>query len=400
MILSKPHKILGMSDFTMMPTGYGNQTRNIFKRLAKEPEFECLVMGCGYLGMSCWLDHEKNLLMQSPQDNCYKLLHGGYQPYGQDRLAEYFETYKPDVFWWLLDSFMVQYLINFNIHPIKSIGYFPSDGEPLVPVGIPVLKKMDYVVAMSKFGQAQALDEGVEKVRYIPHGVQLEHYHPLDKDACRARWSQRLGVDLRNKFIVGSVNRNQGRKALPELMRSFAVFAKANKDALLLFHCNPYDPASWGNLPELAKMLKIDEQVVYTGKGLGDGVGEPELAELYNCFDVHGSSTTGEGFGITTLEASACGIPNVITDCTTTNELVVEPDAGWGISVRDQQLGTYNVWRFFVDREKMAETFQYAKDNPSEVKRKSQNGLNFVRQFGWDTVYPLWKKLFQEVVEA
>ena len=401
----KDYKIMGLSDYTMMPTGYSNQTRNIFKRLAREPEFETFLIGCGYLGMKSWVDHETGGATQTPRTDCPTLLHGGQASYAQDVLPKYFGMFRPDIFWWLLDSFMVQYFVpnqyhpGVEFHPIKTIAYVPSDGEPFVPVGLPVLKRMDHVVAMSKFCQAQLCDEGINNPRYIPHGIQLEHYHPVDKEQARLNWSKRLNRELRGKFIVGSVNRNQGRKNLAELMRVFASFAKDKPDVLLLFHCDPYDRASGNDLLALARWLRIDDKIVFTGHGMLDGIHESELAELYSCFDVHGSTTTGEGFGITTLEAMACGVPSIITDCTTTKELVTDPDAGWGAKVGWTLVGTYNVLRFMVDPVDFQAKLQYAYDNPSEIKRKAQNWLKFVRGFGWDKIYPLWRDVFKEVAE-
>ncbi len=402
----KDYRIMGMSDFTMLPTGYANQTRNIFKRLAREPEFETFLIGCGYHGMKVSIDHDSNQVSQTLTQDRPLLLHGGQSAYGQQVLTKYFGAFRPDIFWWLLDSFMVRYFVpdDFNpgvdFHPIKTIAYVPSDGEPFVPVGIPVLKRMDYVVAMSKYCHAQLCDEGIDNPLYIPHGIQLEHFRPRNKEEVRLKWGQRLGRDLRGKFIVGSVNRNQGRKNLAELLRAFAIFAKNKPDALLLMHCDPYDQAAGNDLPYLARTLHIEDKILFTGHGLVDGIAENELAELYSCFDVQGSATTGEGFGITTMEAMACGVPSIITDCTTTKELVLDSDAGWGAKVGNTLLGSFNVLRFMVDTVDLADKMQYAYDNPSEVRAKAQNGLEFVRQFGWDKVYPQWRKMFLEVAQS
>lgn len=38
------------------------------------------------------------------------------------------------------------------------------------------------------------------------------------------------------------------------------------------------------------------------------------MAETYNCFDLNVSTTQGEGFGLTTLESMACGVPQILPD--------------------------------------------------------------------------------------
>ncbi|NCQ29488.1 MAG: glycosyltransferase family 4 protein, partial [Armatimonadetes bacterium] len=43
---------------------------------------------------------------------------------------------------------------------------------------------------------------------------------------------------------------------------------------------------------------------------------------IYNLFDVMVLPTMGEGFGLQFLEAMACGIPVVATDCSAVTELL------------------------------------------------------------------------------
>lgn len=38
------------------------------------------------------------------------------------------------------------------------------------------------------------------------------------------------------------------------------------------------------------------------------------MRDTYNCFDVQVSTTQGEGFGLTTLEGMACGVPQIVPD--------------------------------------------------------------------------------------
>ena len=48
-----------------------------------------------------------------------------------------------------------------------------------------------------------------------------------------------------------------------------------------------------------------------------------ELAELDNLSDLRVSATAGEGFGVISLEAMACGTPTLITDYATSSELLL-----------------------------------------------------------------------------
>jgi len=43
-------------------------------------------------------------------------------------------------------------------------------------------------------------------------------------------------------------------------------------------------------------------------------VSEEELANTYSCFDVQVSTSQGEGWGLTTMEGMACGIPQIVPE--------------------------------------------------------------------------------------
>jgi glycosyltransferase involved in cell wall biosynthesis len=58
----------------------------------------------------------------------------------------------------------------------------------------------------------------------------------------------------------------------------------------------------------------------------GEAPTEEEMVDIYNMMDVFALPTAGEGFGIPTLEALACGKPVVITNYTTSYELIKAED--------------------------------------------------------------------------
>jgi glycosyltransferase involved in cell wall biosynthesis len=52
------------------------------------------------------------------------------------------------------------------------------------------------------------------------------------------------------------------------------------------------------------------------------------MAKIYNAMDVLLNPAMGEGFGITVLEAQACGVPAIVTDFTAMREVC---GAGWHV---------------------------------------------------------------------
>ncbi|MFB6089003.1 MAG: LAGLIDADG family homing endonuclease [Candidatus Aenigmatarchaeota archaeon] len=294
------YKILVLSDSPFFYTGYATQCKEIFKRLALREEWEVYYIGLGFGGvpvenptLNYGLERNQKELESLP----FTVIPGNYPPrhqiekYGFNELRKWVPIINPDLIFILCDTFMVPHLYQQRKYwaPSKMIMYFPSDGVPLPhPHGPKVLNAVDYRVAMSKFGKKVAEDEGVPDVKYIPHGVDTAVFKPIeDKISLREKWSNMLGVDLQNKFIVGWVGKNQPRKALPDFLKALKEFEKDKEDVLALMHCNPNAPGGHP-LMELAKKYGVDHCVKFTGHM---SFGRDQLAELYNLFNVNLSLT-------------------------------------------------------------------------------------------------------------
>lgn len=393
------YRILGMSDSPNVITGYANQSRELFTRLQEDPQFELYFLGMQFAGQPTdYLKMENGPLLK------FKMLPVGMRQFGEDSLPAYVKKYSPDLIWCLLDTFMVQWMINYDWSPAKFLMYFPSDGFPLPANSDKLLRKANYRVAMSKFAQAQAIDAGLD-CDYVPHGVNTNVFYPLNekqKELTRAKWSQRLGIDLQNKFVIGAVGRMQGRKFHPELFKAVEKFAKDKNDVVLLMHCDPNDPANPGlNLEHLLHLRKINHLTRFTGMSFTNGFCEEELRELYSLFDVHALTTSGEGWGIPTIEAMACEVPNIITDFTTTKEIVTDNNAGIPVPLKTTITGTYDVERGIVDVEKFTEALQKLYDDENLKKELGQNGRKAcLKLYDWEkVVYPAWHAELKKVLE-
>jgi len=145
----------------------------------------------------------------------------------------------------------------------------------------------------------------------------------------------------------------------------------------------------------------IMNRVIYTGMKYFKGVQHREMNEIYNLMDVFFLSTSGEGFGIPTIEAAACGVPSVVTDYTTTHELLIEDgQCGIPVPVVAEIIGSWGVERGVMDIVKAAEALKHIRDNPEVGKAMGKVGVKKVKKiYTWDTVGDQWNKLLREVVE-
>lgn len=388
-------KIIWLSDSPLTVTGYATISWNICNKLV-EAGHEVFFIGHNYVGQTL----PPGTTFQDGTKLKFTLVSGGPQPYGQAILTPYIKKIQPDIFCILLDTFMLfPWILNMDFAPAKSIFYYPSDGGGGMPLNCDnILKKMNCAVAMSKFGQRQVKEVHGLDTNYIPHAVNTDIYFPVDKiekEKMRAQWG------LQDKFVVGVVARNQGRKMLDRTIKSFTLFAKNNPDAVLFMHTDPYDVAAPFNILELINRYKIQNRVIFSGMRFWDGFDYKKMNEVYNVMDVFFLSTSGEGFGVPIIEAMACEVPAIVTDYTTTQELLIEDgECGIPIPISSELTGSWNVERAIMDDIKCVEILQRLHDDKELREKLGKEGKIKVDKFyDWDVVGREWVKLIGDMIK-
>jgi len=410
-------KIMLLSDSVLTPTGFANITRELCKRLSQMPEFEVYHVAWNSNGVNL-VPPIKTGDLGATEDLNFTILSGGRKPYAEDVLPEYFAKYQPDIFWVLLDSFMLYpWIIPMSFAPAKSIMYYPSDGN-YFPTGCEnVLKKFDVPVAMSKFAQNQLTDGYNVMSEYIPHATNPNLFYPMsteEKRKCKADF----GIP-EDAFVFGDVTRNQGRKMVGLEVMAFGEFMKRNPDAnaYLLLWTDFQDQAGHSDLMNLARRYNVEHRIL--GKGamkFYQGAPTSKMNSIYNAMDVKISTSTGEGFGITTIEAMAAEIPIIMTDYTTTAELLDYPYAapsaqqelqigkcGIGVPIAAEIPGTWDVYRGFVNLEEFVDAMKMLYNQADTRKQMGAAGRQRVLDnYTWDGdkgIINKWVALFKKMVE-
>jgi len=415
----KKIKILIMSDSPLTCTGFATISRNIANKLPKD-KFIVEYIGHNYLGQT--------LLPGTTFEDGTKLdftLHGaGMQHYCADVIEPLLKKLKPDIYFCLLDSFMLMQAgyLNKDLSPGITIMYFPSDGGGNLPSGCEnILKKFHVSVAMARYGQRQAKDVHGLNTLYIPHAVDTKIYFPLSKEE-KEKLKAKYG--LSGKFVVGVVARNQGRKMLDRTFKAFYRFAKDKDDVILYLHCDPNDAAQVFNMSQLINRYGLNNKVVFTGMTFFNGFDYKQMNEVYNVMDIFFLSSSGEGWGVPLIECQACKVPPVATDYTTTHQ-ILEEDGKSGLKVKlagvpeapyskqdvinqhelDLALdngtitGSWTVERGIMDVQHAADQIQLLYDNPSLRKQLGEVGFAKVhRLYSWKVVMKSWIELFEKLV--
>jgi len=406
-------KILWLSDSTLTTTGFATISWNILNRL--KDEFECHALGHNMIGQTL-----KPGVIFEDNTKLDFYLHGtGGAKYSMNNISNKIRKYDIDIFGGLLDTFMLYEagFMQIDTSPAKTFFYYPSDGGGCLPRYCEnILQKIEVPIAMSKFARDQVHKIYGIKSEYIPHAYDTKCFYPLSstkKEVLRDKWQ------LRDKFVVGVVARNQGRKMLDRTIKAFSIFCKDRPDAILLMHTDPMDMAQVFDINTLIRRFNITNRVLFTGTSLFDPFTYKQMNEVYNLMDVFLLTTSGEGFGVPIVEAMGVGIPQLVTDYTTTKELVIdEIKTGESIKLVGETeecpyphtnevldgttTGSWDVERGFCSIYDCADklNLMYDKWKTSNLNIYIKNSLTKAKKYyTWEAVMPSWKKLLWRLYE-
>ena len=279
--------------------------------------------------------------------------------------------------------------------------YYPIDGENaeglLPPSWIDLLQEVDIPVAMSAYGQEVSARCGVN-ADVILHGVDLDVFSPpADRAAVKA------SLGLKDSFVVLSDSRNQPRKLLPRLLDVFARFSESRPDAVLHLHTDPDDEFasssyySYDVRADIAQ-LGLDGKVRFTpGFSMRPGEGLPieELARYYQAADVHLLASSGEGFGLPSLQAAAAGAVPLACAYSASRELV--EGHGEAIAVADWGETEFGIRRALIDVEDASAKLARLYDDRDELGLRSGDLDEFAEGLGWDDIVGEWDALLGSI---
>ena len=386
-------KILALSDSPTTCTGFATICSNIMTGMV-EKNWEVNYMGHNYLGQ----DLVPPITFEDGRTLNFKLQGAGREQYCKDMIVPRINKFNPDVFFIQLDTFMVfPWFMDLPLNRTRSVFYFPSDGAGGMPLGCEnILKKVNMPVAMAKFGQKQVKDLYNIDSEYIPHAIDEKNYYPLPLEE-REKLKAKYG--LTGRFVVGTVARNQGRKMMDLTFKAFAIFCKDKPDAVLFLHTDPQDAAAVFNMQELARRYNIANRVMFSGMTFFNGFSYKQMNEVYNVMDIFTLSTSGEGFGVPTIEAQACGIPVVIPNNTTGPELVLDDGKSGLLADSAASItGSWSVERDIPDINSLADCYSTLYHDKKKREAFGKVGRRkILESYTWENVNNQWDKLFTKL---
>lgn len=252
------------------------------------------------------------------------------------------------------------------------LAYLPIDGYES-PGSWDMLKTRVQRIAMSHHGQSAMPEAPV-----IWHGVDNNVFKPRDKKAAK----KALGFDP-ERFLVLRVDKNSTRKDYPSSWKALRPLLRKYPDIDVHFHCQPRPIDGYDLYAAMWNDGDIRDRVTFS-PNLGGflGWGDEQLATLYSAADLFISTSWGEGFGLTILEAMASGTAVIAGDHSAVSEVVgpggvLIPPAGRITVPMSQEQCLPDIGAFTREIEHLYQA--------GGVRRKlAAAGVEHSKQFSWD----------------
>jgi len=390
-------RISWYSNAPWVPGGYGVQTDLITQRLLRDGHPVAIASNYGLGGDS--IDY-----------NGIKVMPHGVGPASEDLAPlqmAWWMTRKPEGKGIGIMLYDVWPLQNVAWSEIPIAAWTPIDHANVTP-GVARFFSMEgkpkWPIAMSKFGKEKMLEAGMPEsmVMYSPHAVDTKTYKPTQSE-----FRKNLGIP-KDAHLTTIVAANKGlapiRKCFPEMISAWSQFAENHDDAYLYIHTEIYGLTEGVNIPRYLQMVGApDERVVFVDQfSYRQGMPQSYMAEAYSETDVFLSTSRGEGFGVPTIEAQACGAPVIVTDFTAQTELV---GPGWMVSARKEWDEFQQGWWGVPDVDEITQALEESyklKSSSGDSKDKRSKAVRFASEYDVEHVYktywgPIISRLEEEI---
>lgn len=269
-----------------------------------------------------------------------------------------------------------------NSHNIKIITTLHGTDITLTGLEIsflPTMKfsvqKSDGVTAVSEFlkTKTQSQYEITKDIKVIPNFINLDIYKKIENNETQCL-KERLAKNG-EKILVHTSN----FRALKRVDDAIRIFKKINDkmpSKLLLIGDGP----ERSKCEYLAKDLGIDHDVKFYGE-------QESFTEILSIADLFLMPSQSESFGLSALEAMACGVPVISSNAGGLPELNLHGETGYISEIGD------------ID--KMAEYALRLLEDPKRYKIFSENALDRAKNmFSADKIIPQYEKFYEEILSG
>jgi glycosyltransferase involved in cell wall biosynthesis len=208
------------------------------------------------------------------------------------------------------------------------------------------------IITVSPSTRAELEAKGLTDIAVAVNGVDPDRYRVLP------------GA-VRRPFLIAHVGRLMRYKNVDTLLRAFAILRRTLPEARLVIGGDGNHRAS---LEKLARDLSIAEAVEFRGF-----IGGEEKIRLYNEAAVFVNPSLKEGWGLTSIEANACGTPVVAADSPGLRDSVRHGETGLRVPP--------------LDAAAFAAAIASILESPETAARLRAGALEWAAAHGWERTY-------------
>ncbi|MDR6943180.1 glycosyltransferase family 4 protein [Mucilaginibacter pocheonensis] len=278
----------------------------------------------------------------------------------------------------------IPYVVTFHaLGYIRTIYQGSNDRFPPERVDIEkeVARKADYVIAECPQDRDDLLQHyqiEPEKIVIIPCGFSEREFYPINKGLARKFLNLQADVP-----VLLQLGRMVPRKGVDNVIKGIAKLKMLGKRARLVIVGGEADLDS---CPEIARLKKIAaegdilDDIHFAGRQ-----GRDKLKFYYAAADVFITTPWYEPFGITPLEAMACGTPVIGSNVGGIKYTVIDGETGALVNANDPDQLAEKINELAFDQDKLA--------------RLSMNAIKRVNQhFTWESVAHKMSSLYQKMI--
>lgn len=378
------------------PTGYGMQSNQVLNRMIRDGLDVAVLSNYGREGVNGYWDSDYGRVPEYAR---------GAEGYSQDvtplnhihhvgsvtaRKGE-----QPNCLITLYDTWVLR---GDKYKGLNVASWTPIDHNPVPPLVLEWCQRENVTpIAMSKWGQAELAKHGIQ-AEYVPHAVEPVFKPTWEIAGTPVRDYMGLTKD---NFVVGMnfANKASGaihRKAVAEAFLAFSIFAKNKPDAVLYLHTDMFGAYGGWKLADLltAVGLKKDQVIFCDQVQYRQSYPQDQLAALYTAMDVYLGISYGEGFGVGTIEAQACGTQVIVSNICASPELVGD---GWVVDCQPLWDEAQKSWFSIPNIPQTVAALEEAYKLP---RGKSEKAIEFAKGYGAEYVYqthwlPVLKKILK-----
>ena len=238
-----------------------------------------------------------------------------------------------------------------------------------------LLRDASKVIALTDVEAQQYRDMKVpdEKIIVIPNGIDLSEYAVLPPTRS---FKRKFGIKDEEKIVL-YLGRLHKIKGVDVLVKAFTHIIK-NLDDVRLVVVGP-DDGSLDELQTLVKDMGVGNKVLFTGPLYG-----LEKIEAYVDSEVYVLPSRYEIFGMTVLEAYACGKPVIVSNVGGLKDLVINGETGLLVEPGNKEQLAKNILHLLNDNER--------------AKKMGLTGKKFVeRNFTIEKTVDALEDLYREI---